>query len=650
MNFFLKYLYAQYKTHDVSDWIGENTNNNGLEGFKWRAGRKRETLGIWMWSDVFTHDFENGEKVAIILLDTQGVFDDQSSVKDCTTIFSLSMMLSSVQCYNLMQNIQEDDLQHLELFTEYGRLALEQTNEKPFQNLLFIVRDWPFAFETEYGWPGQQVVDEVLAGNDDQTPEMRQLRQRIQSSFEKITAFLMPHPGMTVARGNTFNGDIQQIDPEFIKYVKELMPALFAPENLIVKKINGEKVRARDLLQYLQTYTNIFNGDALPEPKSVLMATAEASNTILLNDCVNFYGDSMQRSVDNVDPFFKEHELMETHQRLKSETMAKFMEKPKLGGDEMTASFQRRIEESTEGKLNAFKAQNEQKRAAFIEKANLHNNQLVSEMFERVRRRVIDEADHPASDAVHGHLHNIFNAERQAALDEFTSRKMGDDEISNGSRAKLELDLNNFQSGMSQTLDAFNHWSNHYNNRMQESLNGVEYFSAGDFSSFHQNLKNEAVSQFQSQPGDNELKFKLQPKIERSIDDKLPHFDGQNGAKRNSFTERANAHHDAVSRETRASFENKMRSSIGGAYLNDADFINLFLRIKQESLQEFASRKMGEDEISNQTYHSFRENLERELDGLQAAMKQVNEANKPPPPPPPPRRKRRRGFLKKIFG
>lgn len=59
---------------------------------------------------------------------------------------------------------------------------------------------------------------------------------------------------------------------------------------------------------------------------------------------------------------------------------------------------------------------------------------------------------------------------------------------------------------------------------------------------------------------------------------------------------------------------------------------------------------MGEDEISNQVYQNFRENLERELDGTQAVLKQVNEANKPPPPPPPRRRRRKGGFLKKVFG
>lgn len=246
-------------------------NSTDMNGFKWRSGQKRETTGIWMWSEIFTHDFDNGDKVAIILLDTQGIFDDCSSMRDCTTIFALTMMLSSVQCYNIMQNIKEDDLQNLELFTEYGRLALEQSNIKPFQKMLFIVRDWPYAFETNYGWHGQKVIDEIMAGNDEQTHDMRQLRKRIDSSFEEISAFLMPFPGMSVAHGNTFTGDLREVHPDFLKYVKELLPGLFAPKNLVIKKINGQNVRVRDLIPYLEAYINIFNGDKLPEPKSVLM-------------------------------------------------------------------------------------------------------------------------------------------------------------------------------------------------------------------------------------------------------------------------------------------------------------------------------------------------------------------------------------------
>ena len=253
----------------MTDWLGENKTSNELIGFKWKGGVKPETTGIWMWSDIFTYDYENGEKVAIILLDTQGTFEKRSSTQDTSVIFALTLMLSSVQCYNVKDQIQEDSLQYLDLFTNYARAALNQTNEKPFQHLLFIVRDWQIPYEYSYGL-NQIIVDELMAKNAEEAPETHQLRDRIQESFQEIGAFLMPHPGMIVARAKNFTGNLQQIDNEFKQYLKELVPLLFHPENLVVKSINGEKVRARDLLQYLQAYVDIFKGGTLPATTTLI--------------------------------------------------------------------------------------------------------------------------------------------------------------------------------------------------------------------------------------------------------------------------------------------------------------------------------------------------------------------------------------------
>lgn len=85
---------------------------------------------------------------------------------------------------------------------------------------------------------------------------MRDLRRCIDSSFRNIGAFLMPFPGKNVAQGNHFNGELQQIDTEFKIHVKKLVTGVLAPDKLIVKHINGQKVRVCDLIQYLETYLN----------------------------------------------------------------------------------------------------------------------------------------------------------------------------------------------------------------------------------------------------------------------------------------------------------------------------------------------------------------------------------------------------------
>ena len=53
-----------------------------------------ETAGIMAWNKIFVIPNGEGEKVGVLLLDTQGAFDDDSDVKDVTLIFSLSTMIS----------------------------------------------------------------------------------------------------------------------------------------------------------------------------------------------------------------------------------------------------------------------------------------------------------------------------------------------------------------------------------------------------------------------------------------------------------------------------------------------------------------------------------------------------------------------------
>lgn len=274
-NLFFALQYVHKK--DGKDWLG--TDDEPLVGFSWRGGSERETTGIWMWSELFLHDMPNGEKIAIALMDTQGAFDSQSTVKECATVFALSTMLSSVLIFNVSQNIQEDDLQHLQLFTEYGRLALADSGKKPFQRLQFLVRDWSFPYEADYGAAGgAKILKNRLEISDKQHPELQSLRKHISSCFDEIACFLMPHPGLTVATNPKFDGRLSDATPEFRSALKDLIPMLLGPENLIIKKINGQTVKARDLVQYFMSYMNIYKGNELPEPKTMLVATAEANN------------------------------------------------------------------------------------------------------------------------------------------------------------------------------------------------------------------------------------------------------------------------------------------------------------------------------------------------------------------------------------
>ncbi|KAJ6667064.1 hypothetical protein lerEdw1_019067 [Lerista edwardsae] len=190
--------------------------------------------------------------------------------------------------YNLSQNIQEDDLQHLQLFTEYGRLAMEEIYQKPFQTLMFLIRDWSYPYEHPYGLTGgKQFLEKRLQVKLHQHEELQNVRKHIHSCFSNLGCFLLPHPGLKVATNPNFDGRLKDIDEDFQKELRNLVPLLLAPENLVEKEISGSKVTCRDLVQYFKVgkyfcsliftnkaYIKIYQGEELPHPKSMLQVAS----------------------------------------------------------------------------------------------------------------------------------------------------------------------------------------------------------------------------------------------------------------------------------------------------------------------------------------------------------------------------------------
>ncbi|XP_076990136.1 atlastin-2 isoform X1 [Tamandua tetradactyla] len=343
LDFMLRYMYNK----DSQSWIGGN--NEPLTGFTWRGGCERETTGIQVWNEVFVIDRPNGTKVAVLLMDTQGAFDSQSTIKDCATVFALSTMTSSVQVYNLSQNIQEDDLQHLQLFTEYGRLAMEEIYQKPFQTLMFLIRDWSYPYEHSYGLEGgKQFLEKRLQVKQNQHEELQNVRKHIHNCFSNLGCFLLPHPGLKVATNPSFDGRLKDIDEDFKRELRNLVPLLLAPENLVEKEISGSKVTCRDLVEYFKAYIKIYQGEELPHPKSMLQATAEANNLAAVAGARDIYCKSMEQVCGGDKPYIAPSDLERKHLNLKEVAIKQFRSVKKMGGDEFCRRYQDQLEAEIE--------------------------------------------------------------------------------------------------------------------------------------------------------------------------------------------------------------------------------------------------------------------------------------------------------------
>jgi len=320
------------------DWMG--SEDEPLTGFHWKGGSERDTTGILMWSEPFLlKRIETKEEIAILLMDTQGAFDSQSTVKDCATVFALSLMISSIHVYNLMQNLQEDDLQHLHLFTEYGKIALEDSNETPFQKLTFLIRDWCFPYEFPYGYEGgQSLLDRRFEVKEKQHHELKELRVNLKKCFNTLNCYLMPHPGLKVCTSPEFDGKLKDIEKEFKSYVQKFIEGTFQPI-LSVKQINGREITTLELFEYFKAYCRVFEADELPEPKSMLLATAEANNLAAKAIAKEFYIHAMEQHCGGDRPYLHPHHLNAANTQIKDESIKKFHSVPKMGGESLSIKY-----------------------------------------------------------------------------------------------------------------------------------------------------------------------------------------------------------------------------------------------------------------------------------------------------------------------
>ncbi|XP_037529367.1 atlastin-2 [Rhipicephalus sanguineus] len=345
-SFLLCFLLRYLRSMGRADWLGDP--DAPLEGFKWQAGSQRQTTGILMWSEVFLVENSQGEKLAVVLMDTQGTFDCKSPTAVHSSIFSLSAMISSVLVYNVSQNIQENDLQHLQAFIEYGMLAQSEQQsssmpdevacEHPFQSLLFLVRDWQCAYEMPYGLEGgQQLLDSRFEDIEDE--ELLQLREKILKCFMKIRCFLMPHPGLKVAEEWPCEGRLSDISDKFKLYLPDLVQLLLEPDNLLPKEINGRKITCQELMSYIKVYVSATKKGLLRDPSAMLEVTHAASCRAALDKALDFYTTSMitlwQCSPGDVD----RDTMRGYHDKLREVAAEKYSAAPKMGGEEQAQVY-----------------------------------------------------------------------------------------------------------------------------------------------------------------------------------------------------------------------------------------------------------------------------------------------------------------------
>ena len=352
LSWFLRYLHHLKQVEegtapDDQPWY-EQFQSLGNDGFEWKAGSERYTTGIWMWSHPhFIKSKDDSEyPTAVLLVDTQGMFDHETTMALTASIFGFSTLLSSYQIYNVDKRIQEDNLQQLALFSEYARTAMttdakskdekeEGEPRKPFQLIEFLVRDWQH-FEEEEDYAAmendmEEYLQNVIAERD--AKDLQDTREQILSCFQSVSCYGLCHPGFAVTK-KKYTGNVNVIEPLFVKLLDRYCARVFDPEMLEPKIIGGRELSAVELGSYIQAYAELFaSGATFPTAATLLEATASANNTNAVHMAVANYKEAMDHiSGPHCSNYIRPEELKDEHKLTVAKSLEVFDSIATFGG------------------------------------------------------------------------------------------------------------------------------------------------------------------------------------------------------------------------------------------------------------------------------------------------------------------------------
>jgi len=346
-----------------------------IGGFNWRGGQARCTEGMWIWSTPFVQTTTveektiNGDdeeiitrrkvKVGVLLMDTQGAFDSETTKKQSAALFGMTTAISSKQIYNLQGRLGSDTLEHLHYFAEMavsairtGSTTSEHSNEAPFKHLQFLVRDWPnFDDETfddepmckKYRvnrptgerWTEEHCVAQAKAHRDQHMgPDVKERNtvDMLEQMFQRIELSLLPSPGQAVAESRKrWNGDVASIDEDFLRSVDRFCSSILSG-NVVVQGILGQDLSPDTFPHVFSALIEAFKGLEVSK-MSMVEAIGKAKNLVAKDESYKRYRKCFFDLVKKEKGLSPEV-LVQQHKTFYDEAVASFLKEATFGDRE----------------------------------------------------------------------------------------------------------------------------------------------------------------------------------------------------------------------------------------------------------------------------------------------------------------------------
>lgn len=356
--------------------VGSETSERG---FSWRGGSDRQTTGIWVYGRPFVLTVRGGEKVAVLLMDTQGLFDSAVNADTTASIFALSTLLSSHQIYNVDKVVDEKKVETLHFFTEFARVAAQEFRlaqqrdgaaaaadgaggravPRPFQALELLVRDWQhFTDEEDVDLCYQEMEQEHQRVLSSSFQEGVEARQALTAAFDALKFFLLPHPGKKLTM-KSFDGSVDGLDPAFLRLLEAYVDRVFS-DDLAVKSVAGRALDSHTLPAYIRAFVTVFKTGKLPKSTTIVDAISQTTNLLARDSAIAAYKRAMSECTDSSKPLTTK-ELEQHHVASSTAAVELFNTSPILGSSTKIDATREELKTMLDEALELFRRRNDSK-------------------------------------------------------------------------------------------------------------------------------------------------------------------------------------------------------------------------------------------------------------------------------------------------
>ncbi len=360
-SFLLGYFLRKLNNKGGENWFESKLTKQ----FHWREGSEQDTTGILWWSEPFYINI-NGVKTAILLMDTQGIFDDKITIHENAYIFALSTLLSSTMIYYTRNDITEELLQQLQFFASYSRIYNTNTynlselvdSEEPFQNLVILIRDWSFE-EYNYGNhddqnpPYKNAKINLINPSPESPREVQIVHRSFLECFSNVSLYLLPYAGKKLA----LKGDTSEMYPDFVEYYKGFVTRMLNSTNIQTKKIGRDLLTGTSLKKYVAKLRNIFLSAEVPKARNISDVMTEQQNTMAVQIAIKGYEQMVRDSMTENGLY--DHDFEELHKKASEDSSNVFMNVKKLGNNDVREKFKEILNENLELLYEKYKAIND---------------------------------------------------------------------------------------------------------------------------------------------------------------------------------------------------------------------------------------------------------------------------------------------------